>query len=46
LLDSGPRTPFARQILKIIFACADVASARDVDAKLNAHARKIFIARR
>jgi hypothetical protein len=29
-----------------IFACADVASARAVDAKLNARARKCFVAPR
>jgi hypothetical protein len=46
LLDSGPRTPFARQILKIIFACADLGVACDVDAKLNGHAQKYFVARR
>jgi hypothetical protein len=46
LLDSGPRTPFARQILKIIFACADVGAACDVDAKLNARTRKYFVERR
>jgi hypothetical protein len=46
LIDSSPRTPFARQFLKIIFACADVASARAVDAKLHVCARKIFVARR
>jgi hypothetical protein len=46
LLDSGPRTPFARQILKIIFACADVSAACDVDAKPNGYAQKYFVARR
>jgi hypothetical protein len=33
-------------ILKIIFACADVGAACDVDAKLNGHARKFFVERR
>jgi hypothetical protein len=46
LLDSGLRTPFARQILKNIFACADVGAACDVDAKLNGHAQKYFVERR
>jgi hypothetical protein len=46
LLDSSPRTLFARQILKIIFACADVESARAVEAKLNACARACVVARR
>ena len=46
LLDSGPRAHFSQQIVKIIFACADVVAARDVDAKLNEHLRKFFVARR
>jgi hypothetical protein len=46
LLDSGLRARFARQFVKIIFACADVCAARDVDAKLNGRARKFFVARR
>jgi hypothetical protein len=46
LIDSSPRTPFAQQIMKIIFACADVESARDVDAKRNTRARKSFVAKR
>jgi len=46
LIDSGPRTPFATQITKIIFACADVCVARDVDTKANRHAQKNLVARR
>jgi hypothetical protein len=35
LLESGPRTLFAIQFLKIIFACEDVGVARYADGKAN-----------
>ena len=46
LIDSGQRDPFCEAIFEKIFACADVAVACDVDAKLNAQLRKLFVARR
>jgi hypothetical protein len=33
LIESGPRTLFAKQILKIIFSCEDVAVLRRLDDK-------------
>jgi hypothetical protein len=45
LIESSPRTPFARQISKNIFACADVGAARDVDRESIAMSRKNFSAR-
>jgi hypothetical protein len=46
LIESSPRTPFAQQILKNIFACADVDAARDVDANLIECTNKLFCARK
>jgi len=45
LIESSPRTLFARQISKNIFACADVSAARDVDGESIATLRKNFAAR-
>jgi len=42
LIESSPRMPFARQISKNIFACADVAAKCDVDRESIAMLRKKF----
>jgi hypothetical protein len=41
LIESGPRAPFVKQIVKKFFACADVACARDIN-EISMRASEIF----